>query len=277
MTWPLTIALTRVDFTDVRPSGQSDETRAGCLHSHRQPRRSSSVRSPARKRRGPGGRASRLDRFRGRNRRGWSTPWTTASTSSTQNSGQMTTLPQLNRAGTSSPSTGKERTSVSLFSAVVPVQFRILSHPRPPPPGGHSDPCRFEGRGHGRSTRPGIVIRSRLTCRSRVRRVRPWRRRSADQPVPDHVLPPKRTNLTSSIPSRISRRQPDSVVTRQVDLGDVTGHHHLRVEAEPGEEHLHLFGVVFLCTSSRITKASFRVRPRMKVSGRPRSRLGRSR
>src|SRR3954447_21682984 len=28
----------------------------------------------------------------------------------------------------------------------------------------------------------------------------------------------------------------------EVDLGDVTGDHHLRAEAEPGEEHLHLLG-----------------------------------
>ena len=34
--------------------------------------------------------------------------------------------------------------------------------------------------------------------------------------------------------------QPGALVARQVDLGDVAGDHHLRPEAEPGQEHLHL-------------------------------------
>ena len=36
--------------------------------------------------------------------------------------------------------------------------------------------------------------------------------------------------------------QAGALVARQVDLGDVAGDHHLRAEAEPGEEHLHLLG-----------------------------------
>ena len=36
--------------------------------------------------------------------------------------------------------------------------------------------------------------------------------------------------------------QPGALVARQVDLGDVAGDDHLRAEAEPGEEHLHLLG-----------------------------------
>ena len=36
--------------------------------------------------------------------------------------------------------------------------------------------------------------------------------------------------------------QPGALVGRQVDLGDVAGDDHPRVEAEPGEEHLHLLG-----------------------------------
>ena len=36
--------------------------------------------------------------------------------------------------------------------------------------------------------------------------------------------------------------QARALVARQVDLGDVAGDDHPRVEAEPGEEHLHLLG-----------------------------------
>ncbi len=36
--------------------------------------------------------------------------------------------------------------------------------------------------------------------------------------------------------------QAGALVGRQVDLGDVAGHHHPRVEAEPRQEHLHLLG-----------------------------------
>ena len=36
--------------------------------------------------------------------------------------------------------------------------------------------------------------------------------------------------------------EPRVLVAREVDLGDVAGDDHLRVEAEPGQEHLHLLG-----------------------------------
>src|SRR6185437_8217187 len=36
--------------------------------------------------------------------------------------------------------------------------------------------------------------------------------------------------------------QAGALIGRQVDLGDVAGHRHPRVEAEAGEEHLHLLG-----------------------------------
>jgi hypothetical protein len=45
-------------------------------------------------------------------------------------------------------------------------------------------------------------------------------------------------------------------------LRHVAGHDHLGAEAQAREEHLHLRRVVF-CASSRITKASLSVRPRM--------------
>ena len=46
-----------------------------------------------------------------------------------------------------------------------------------------------------------------------------------------------------SIPSRISDDdEPGRLVLRQVDLRDVAGDDHLRVEPEPGEDHLHLLG-----------------------------------
>ena len=46
---------------------------------------------------------------------------------------------------------------------------------------------------------------------------------------------------TSSRMSRTTIR-PERWSRRQVDLGDVAGDDHARVEAEPGEEHLHLLG-----------------------------------
>ena len=54
--------------------------------------------------------------------------------------------------------------------------------------------------------------------------------------------------------------------TREIDLRHVAGDHRLRVEAEAGQEHLHLLRVVF-CASSRTTKLSLSVRPRMKARG----------
>jgi hypothetical protein len=59
----------------------------------------------------------------------------------------------------------------------------------------------------------------------------------------------------------IAARSPERAAG-QVDLGDVAGDHDLGTEAEPGEEHLHLLGVVF-CASSRMMNASLNVRPRM--------------
>ena len=49
--------------------------------------------------------------------------------------------------------------------------------------------------------------------------------------------------LTSSMPCRISStiRSPERGAEGQVHLGDVPGDHHLGAEAEPGQEHLHLF------------------------------------
>ncbi len=51
-------------------------------------------------------------------------------------------------------------------------------------------------------------------------------------------------NVTSWTPSRIpcTSRRPDLCPLRQVDLGDVAGHDHLRAEPEAGQEHLHLLG-----------------------------------
>src|SRR3954463_16446406 len=57
-----------------------------------------------------------------------------------------------------------------------------------------------------------------------------------------------------------------ALVAREVDLGDVAGDDHLRVEPEPREEHLHLLGLGF-CASSRITKESLRLLPRMNANG----------
>ena len=64
----------------------------------------------------------------------------------------------------------------------------------------------------------------------------------------------------------LSPRPDRTSSSRQIDLRDVSGNDRLRSEAEPREEHLHLLAVVF-CASSRMTNASFSVRPRMKAIG----------
>ena len=53
-----------------------------------------------------------------------------------------------------------------------------------------------------------------------------------------------REKWMSSTSARMSRttRRPDLRAVGQVDLGDVTGDHHLGAEAQPGQEHLHLLG-----------------------------------
>ena len=55
---------------------------------------------------------------------------------------------------------------------------------------------------------------------------------------------PNSTNPIPSIARRMSRTwiRPGRLLARQVDLGDVAGDDHLRAEAEPGQEHLHLLG-----------------------------------
>ena len=89
-----------------------------------------------------------------------------------------------------------------------------------------------------------------------------------DQLVADHVASVNSTNAIPSIEPSISlhRDQAGRLVARQVDLRHVAGDHHLRPEAEPREEHLHLLGLVF-CASSRMMNESFNVRPRMNASG----------
>ena len=36
--------------------------------------------------------------------------------------------------------------------------------------------------------------------------------------------------------------QSGNFIRPEINLGDIACHHHFRVEAEPGEKHLHLFG-----------------------------------
>src|ERR1039457_6360481 len=64
------------------------------------------------------------------------------------------------------------------------------------------------------------------------------------QPVPHHVLAgqPGEVHIVQALENVLDDPQPAGLAGRQVDLGDVTSHDDLRAEAEPGEEHLHLFG-----------------------------------
>jgi len=60
--------------------------------------------------------------------------------------------------------------------------------------------------------------------------------------------------------------QPRNPIGRKIHLGNVTGDHGFGVKAEPRQEHLHLFGRC-VSASSRITKESFNVRPRINANG----------
>ena len=64
----------------------------------------------------------------------------------------------------------------------------------------------------------------------------------AHQPVPYDVLAgePAELHVVDAVEDLLHDAQPALGAARQVDLGDVAGDDHLRAEAEPGEEHLHL-------------------------------------
>src|ERR1700761_2322618 len=65
-----------------------------------------------------------------------------------------------------------------------------------------------------------------------------------DEFVADHVLAAEldEGDVFDFVEDVADDHQAGALVARQVDLGDVAGHHHPRAEAEPGEEHLHLLG-----------------------------------
>src|SRR5436190_19212574 len=62
------------------------------------------------------------------------------------------------------------------------------------------------------------------------------------QLVADDVLPAEAHELDAldRLEDLADHDESRTLVVRQVDLGDVAGYHHLRVEPQPGEEHLHL-------------------------------------
>src|ERR1700729_2319547 len=58
---------------------------------------------------------------------------------------------------------------------------------------------------------------------------------------PDHVALGQIDELhVGDIPEDMLETGQAGTAARDVDLGDITGHHHLGTEADPGEEHLHL-------------------------------------
>ena len=65
---------------------------------------------------------------------------------------------------------------------------------------------------------------------------------AADEPVPDDVVAgqPGEVDVVDVVEDVAYDPQARTGAARQVDLGDVAGDDHLRAEAEPGQEHLHL-------------------------------------
>ena len=53
---------------------------------------------------------------------------------------------------------------------------------------------------------------------------------------------PGEVDVLDAVEDALDHAQAAGLAGREVDLGDVAGHHHLRPEPEPGEEHLHLLG-----------------------------------
>src|SRR5690242_12369762 len=66
----------------------------------------------------------------------------------------------------------------------------------------------------------------------------------ADQAVPYDVVAgePSEVDVLDAVEDALHHAQAADLPGGQVDLGHVAGHHHLRAEAQPGEEHLHLLG-----------------------------------
>src|ERR1700691_5253653 len=65
----------------------------------------------------------------------------------------------------------------------------------------------------------------------------------ADQAVAHHVVAaePGEVDVIEALEDVLDQAQPTGLARGQVDLGDVAGDHHPGAEAEPGQEHLHLF------------------------------------
>src|SRR5216683_6919231 len=63
-----------------------------------------------------------------------------------------------------------------------------------------------------------------------------------DQPVPDDVMAgqPGEINIRDAFEYLLDDAQPAHPLWRQVDLGNITGHHYPGAEPKPGEEHPHL-------------------------------------
>src|SRR5260370_35900797 len=64
------------------------------------------------------------------------------------------------------------------------------------------------------------------------------------QLVPDHVVAgqPREVHVIDAVEYVLDYAQAADLPGRQVDLGNVAGHHDLGTETEPGQEHLHRLG-----------------------------------
>src|SRR5680860_895589 len=181
------------------------------------------------------------------------TPWTAASTWSEQCSGQIVTSPSSRGPAVSpAPSSGKASTSVG---ASTPRCSRLSSRIRA---ASTSSTARWP------SATPAAVnaaaTASRRSSGTSARSTAIWRRRLPGRPafgvlaiggddplhqlVADDVLAAEADegDVLDLAEDVADDDQAGALVGRQVDLGDVAGDHHARVEAEPGEEHLHLLG-----------------------------------
>src|SRR4051812_4460966 len=195
-----------------------------------------------------------------------SAPWTMASRRSVVCGGQITMSPSSRgtpSASGSFPSIGKLRTSVgprlprgsALSSAIRPAPTNaIATGPScTPPPASAIATSRSISAGSGASgagTSPTTSTSStpalgRTQLRGLTSGVLVVGLDDAlHQAVANDVLAPEPDELDALDPLEDLRDgdEPGLLVLREVDLRDVTGDDHLRVEPEPGHDHLHLLG-----------------------------------
>src|SRR5580704_14832420 len=140
-----------------------------------------------------------------------------SSTSSTESSasGWICIWSSVNRATAASPTSS---TSMPASLAISMLMPRLAAFPPARP-------------GRGELTFVGVVALVRVDD-------------LAHQPVPDDIMAgqPREVDVLDAVEDVLDDTQPADLAGRQVYLGHVAGDHHLRAEAQPGEEHLHLLG-----------------------------------